>query len=281
MVSVRIPGDAFPINLADTELRVTRDHFDGYSSYQSAFDPPPTLFVARFTDAGYELVDFQLETMTDPSTEFRTIRITDLVPGRYAIASPDHTCAAEAATFAEGSELAEFELTEEVELPVELGVASWLGQTVADEQISAGVDGECHPVIEEVRMARNRFSLALSEQALPWAQALRYGIEIDGDQAFGFGVGTFDGPGVVTFEHALSCPSAELGPGSHTLRFVGRVDDTTVMSSSADFEFDCGASEDTGSAAGGCSIAAGSRRDGLLLLVLMAGLSKLRRRARS
>jgi len=290
VVNVWIPGVRFPVNLADTDVRVMLQSYDGITYSQQPFDPALALTVARETDdGGFEVVDYTLGTMDGLLTDARLLQITDPVPGRYLVASPDNTCEGEPVPFTDGTLLAEFDLTEEVELPAELGVATWLGQTVANEMVYLGQGADCSSVTEEHRIARSRFRLELSDQAWPWSEALRFGIEIDGEQAIGFGIGEFEEPGVLVFEHELTCPAgnAELSPGTHTLRFLGQVDSTIIASSAVDFEHTCdpsgsshGAGNDSGTD-GGCSTARGSRNAGWLLtapLLLLAALRGRRRR---
>jgi len=280
-VRVYVPGSTFPLNLADTGVSVWTESYDGTGYAMLPHDPALTVVVARATDGGFEIVPHTRDALR--------VLITDPVPGTYVIASAAQTCDAEPASFTEGSVRATFELTDEVPLPDELGAVAWLGRTLGPEVVYLGQDGECRDVTRIDWITHNRFELSLSDASAPWADALRFGIEIDGEQVHGFGEHEFVDPRTVAFDYAVTCPAGdEISPGKHTLRFLGKVDGTVIASAPVDFTFSCRGAGASGSwspgvgSAGGCSVrttgTAGPSGALALMVLLVLGASRARSR---
>jgi MYXO-CTERM domain-containing protein len=236
-VSVWVPGARFPLNFTDGQIRIWFDVQEGYPRElpvePTIPDRPPELVVARETREGFEVVG---HTFTDDG-----FQLSDPVAGRYVFASTDQTCPAKPAEFAAGGVVADFELTPAVALPAELGVATFTGRTVPSEEVVVGTAADCSPVIEVDNKPRYHFELELDEQTVPWRDALRIGVEVDGELVYGFGPGNFVGPSTMAFEYRDFCDGGEysLSPGIRELAFVGRLEPDTITVRSSLASFDC------------------------------------------
>lgn len=225
------------MNFADGQIRVGFEVQPGYPRTDvvelTIPDRPPELVVARETAEGFEVVG---HTFTDEG-----FQLLDPVSGRYVFVSTDQTCPAQPAEFAAGGIVADFELTPEVTLPAELGVATFTGRTVPNEQVVVGTAADCSPIIEVDNEPRYHFELELDGQAVPWRDALRIAVEVDGEVVSGFGSGTFIGPSTMEFEHRDFCDGGEysLSPGLGELTFVGRLDPEIITVRSSPVSFDC------------------------------------------
>jgi MYXO-CTERM domain-containing protein len=236
-VRVLLPGARFPVNFADGQIRVEFEVQQGYPRTDlvelTIPDRPPELVVARHMPEGLEVVG---HTFTDEG-----FQLSDPVSGRYVFASTDQTCPAEPAEFAAGGVVADFELTPEVALPAELGVATFTGRTVPNEQVVVGTGADCSPIVEIDTEPRYHFELELDEQTLPWRDALRIAVEVDGEVVSGFGSGKFVGPSTMEFEYRDFCDGGEyaLSPGIRELTFVARLDPDIVTVRSSPVSFAC------------------------------------------
>lgn len=225
------------MNFTDGQIRVWFDIQEGYprdvTVEPTIPDRPPELVVARETLEGFEVVD---HTFTDDA-----FQLSDPVPGRYVIASTDQTCPAEPALFAAGGIVVDFELTPEVALPAALGVATFKGRTVPNEQVVVGIGADCSPAIQVDTMPRYHFELELDQQAVPWRDALRIAVEVDGEIVYGFGPGNFVAASTMELEYRDFCDGGEysLSPGIRELTFVGLLEPDIVTVRSSPVNFDC------------------------------------------
>jgi hypothetical protein len=292
-VHINTPAPVFPLNLAG-EVRVRTLDFDGaYSWEQLEFGLSLPLTVARVTATGYEPVPYSLEERADLLPNMRAIVLDDPQPGRYVVASEEHTCDGDPSPTGVGALIGEYEMTAELPVPTTLGAASWLGQSSVSAAIGVGIDGACEEITADALVARNTFTLDVAADVEPWMNVLSIVPLVDGEPHYGV-TGSAALSGGTTFELDEICSSEDpslsqtLADGPHELRFVARTADPslTFESTSVAFELRCAdvgdpATEAT-DGAGGCSTVGFRRATHRPLFGLLAGLTLLwwRRRRR-
>jgi len=289
----------FPLNLAD-EVRVAAvDQVNSHYPYTE--HPVPDLAVARITNAGFEPVGFSLVEDPHYHRVVRKLILDDPAPGRYIVASASHTYAGDPSPFDEGTLIAEYEMTRQVDVPTHLGTVEWHGQTHPSITVGpVGDDPSCATVQTEAIMSRNSFSLQLSPEAMPWRRMLAGAIFIDGRRFSSEVPSRADDTGQYSFDIYDLCSggSADVAPrrladGPHELKMVAliRTLDVTIESTTATFDFSCpdlspiDEMDDTSRSSNGCSITAHqtARPTATLLGACLAlcALIAVRRRSRA
>ncbi len=291
-VKLWTPSQSFPQNLHGSIHVGTFDRIRNAQSSHVMFDPAAEITVHRTAADRYELVPFSLVTQPGLVTNARQIVISDPVPGQYVVSSPYGTCSADPSPVGAGRLVGTFELEPSVALPTHLGSVTWLGER-SEVRVQEVDDGNCGTIEVTTRTSHSALELQLADGALPWADVIDTSLHVDGTLHHGFSRLVVGADGATArFELTRICRSShpdvigtqdELGPGPHTFKIVGRIENLMeIQSQETSFTLSCDDDARLGGddgLAGGCS-ATGSGRGTAWLGIALAIAGCMRRRRR-
>ncbi len=243
-----VPGDTFPVNLAD-RIAVARMDRGPYlwSPVSWSEEPPAPPVIYRRAEVGWHEVDYRIEEKERLVSSARQLALGDPVPGHYLVTWPGETCKETPGPIGSDIRIGEFTMTDRAPRPEELGRAKFAGARSDTETVSRGTDAACRKIEATEEVLYLRIDVELFEAMSPWLDTLSTAV-VEGERVIrGYAPpeDVRDGTVRISLRHVCAASDRDridnrLEEGRRTLRVLGRIaDGKSVRSTPVTFGFSC------------------------------------------